>query len=79
MHFILNRNGKIMALQCSEGQSFKALRQTTEIDATNVFKKFSARCGKLLLGNLCDFMRHRRQWNYKIRDLSLTGTNINTS
>lgn len=67
-----------MALQCSEGQSFKALRKTTEIDAINAFQKFSAKCGKLLPGNLI-LMRHGRQRDYKIRDLSLTGIDIHTS
>lgn len=62
MPFILNRNGKNMAFQCSEGQSFKALKDMTEVDAVNAFWKLSAKCGKLLSGNRCDFKETQKTW-----------------
>lgn len=52
-----------MAFQCSEGQSFKApLKDMTEVDAVNAFWKLSAKCGKHLTGNLCDFKETQKTW-----------------
>ena len=54
-----------MAFQCSERQSFKALKDMTEVHAVNAFWKLSAKCGKLLPGNLCDFKETQKTWGLK--------------
>lgn len=72
MHFILNRNGKNMALQCSEGQSFI---KRYDMDGVNAFWKLQS------VANFCQetfviLMRHKRHVDCKIVDLSIIDKDI---